>query len=86
MLCPYCGFEMESGYLQANYSVTWSTKVHPGSTEPMYDGDFYLLKANWMKNNVNVPSHFCPQCKVVITRPDKENLEKRIKKGMGVLG
>ncbi len=82
MLCPCCGFEMESGYLRGS-RVSWTPKLHSGTSDPMYDGDFYVIPNFWDIGAVE--SHFCPHCKVVITRPDKKDLDKRIKKGAGVM-
>ena len=66
MNCPYCGKEMQLGYIQSRDGVTWSDKeyaikalatLHPGS----------ISLANGVEDkNTAVYAYRCADCKKVI--------------------
>ncbi len=66
MQCPYCGKEMEEGYLSSRSPVFWSEGVS-GLPIPTRSGEFLL--GGKLAGLISRPkAHLCRDCGVVITR------------------
>jgi hypothetical protein len=65
-MCPYCGKEMEDGYLQSSRFIVWSSIKLSGCILPQEKGDF---KASGGIVRQLLPSHYCRLCNILISRP-----------------
>ncbi len=74
MNCPYCGKEMEAGWLQATSKIIWDTELQTG-IEYLSDRGFYLART-WIKPST-IRSYYCEDCEVVITRKKDRNPKLR---------
>ncbi len=71
MLCPFCGKEMEKGFLQSGSMMVWVKKKHMLSLHPK-EGEV-LLDKNYV-TSCAVPAWICKECKKVIAEyEDKSN-------------
>ncbi len=68
MLCPYCGEEMEKGYIQTRDMLGWSPKVRALS---VFSGFF-----NDIKFGSAVETYNCKKCMKLILEYTKENLKE----------
>lgn len=74
MNCPYCGNEMEAGWLTATSKIVWDTEPQSG-IEYLSDKGFYLART-WIKPST-IRSFYCEDCEVVITRKKDRNPKLR---------
>ena len=66
MKCPYCGNEMQSGYLQSSRPLVWGPSVLEDSILPETEnGGFYVTKGLFKHNCVT--SYFCAECGLLLT-------------------
>ncbi len=74
MKCPYCGGEMEEGFLQGADRVAWVKKRHKFSLLPK-EGEV-LLENNMVKDFL-FPASICKACKkIVVDYADKDIRER----------
>ena len=64
MNCPYCGNEMEAGYLQGQSMILWDTELQDGIVN-LSDRGFFLARS-WIKPS-RIRSFYCGDCEVMIT-------------------
>ena len=68
MVCPYCQKELTPGFIKCPKPFVWSPDKDLGfvNTEA---GDILLTQTYWkgLLDGFSVESHFCPDCKVIIT-------------------
>jgi hypothetical protein len=66
MNCPYCGKEMELGYIQSRDGVTWSDKEYMiKSLATLHNGSISLANGVGDKSTA-VYAYRCGDCKKVI--------------------
>lgn len=70
MNCPYCGNEMEAGYLQGQSMILWDTELQDGIVN-LSDCGFFLARS-WIKPS-RIRSFYCRECEVMITRKADRN-------------
>ena len=65
MTCPYCGKEMEQGYIKSPQQLFWSKEKELG----IESGSIKLSQRFWngFFNGFSVESCYCPDCKKIIT-------------------
>ena len=66
MKCPYCGKEMELGYIQCRDGVHWTSKKVLVAALSEFGKDSLSLENGAGKNNTVVYAHRCSDCKKVI--------------------
>ena len=66
MTCPYCGKEMERGYIKSPQQIFWSKDSELG---PQDESSIKLSGKFWhgFFNGFSVESCYCPDCKKIIT-------------------
>lgn len=64
MKCPFCGNEMEQGYLQSGHIILWTDRRHKVSTKPRGDKDFAIAKN--ALGGANTVGMNCRKCKKII--------------------
>lgn len=64
MKCPYCGAEMEQGYVQSARGIFWSTKRRKLFILPTYE-DVEIAPMSWTAS-ANENSYLCRKCNKVI--------------------
>jgi len=65
MTCPYCGKEMEQGYIKSAQRLFWSKEKELG-----FQPDSIRLDPSFWTgffNGFHAESHYCPDCKKIIT-------------------
>lgn len=70
MLCPFCGEEMEKGYLQSGSIMVWVKKKHHFSLLPK-DGEVQLDRG--YLSSPALPSWICRKCRKVISEYKEKN-------------
>ena len=70
MNCPYCGNEMEAGYLQGQSMILWDTELQDGIVN-LSDRGFFLARS-WIQPS-RIRSFYCGDCEVMITRKADRN-------------
>lgn len=75
MKCPYCGEEMEQGFLQGRNRIAWVKKKHLISTLPK-EGEV-LLENNTFKD-FTLTAFICKSCKKIIVDYSDKDIEKNI--------
>lgn len=73
MKCPYCGAEMENGYLQCMRRVAWVKEPHKISLLPK-QGEV-LLENNTFKDCIFTAS-ICKSCKKIVLDYSDKNTEQ----------
>lgn len=68
MLCPYCGTEMEAGYLNGTNVLFWGP--HKDSTYGS-PGTFELNEMETREYGCMVTSHYCEACGLLLSYPVK---------------
>ena len=63
MNCPFCGQEMEQGFVQSGTRILWTKKIHKISLLPK-DGDVLLLKS--VLRPSAIPACICKVCKKIV--------------------
>ena len=68
VICPYCGKEMEQGYIKSPQQIYWSDNkelgpASPGETRIRLSQKFW----NGFFNGFHVESYYCPDCKKIVT-------------------
>ena len=65
MTCPYCGKEMEQGYIKSPQQLFWSKDKELG----IESESIRLSGKGWNSfiNGFSVESCYCPDCKKIIT-------------------
>jgi hypothetical protein len=81
MNCPYCGKEMEKGFINDRNSVRW----YPGEADwfgtMMADEYTVLLAKGGFVTSAKAESWYCPDCRMVITPvPEIEGSFDKVKK------
>ena len=66
MKCPYCGKEMEQGYIKSPHQIFWSKDKDLG---PQGESSIKLSGKFWhgFFDGFSVESYYCPDCKKIIT-------------------
>ncbi len=64
MKCPYCGKEMDKGYVQSARPVIWSLKKKVLMFTATKPDDFTISKGYW--NGCFAEAYHCPNCKKII--------------------
>ena len=66
MKCPYCGKEMEQGYIKSPQQIFWNKDKDLG---PQGESSIKLSGKFWhgFFNGYSVESYYCPDCKKIIT-------------------
>lgn len=64
MLCPWCGREMEEGFLQSSRKVIFSEEVKDTLVLALREGDVTLTKHFW--STPRAPARHCARCKRVV--------------------
>jgi hypothetical protein len=62
--CPFCGVQMEQGYLQSARQIFFSPKKHKVNFRP--DADEVAVTEDMLSNACD--ALFCPNCHVVIVQ------------------
>lgn len=71
MKCPFCGNEMQSGYLQSGRPFVWSEGKKVGPVIRKTGPDVVVSEGFWV--GCHARSEYCPDCKKIITSvPEKE--------------
>lgn len=67
MKCPYCGKEMEKGFMQSPQEIAWleGEKRHFLSKADFYEGSVVLSKLSFLKGSA-VTAYLCRDCKKVL--------------------
>lgn len=66
MKCPYCGDEMQAGYLQSSRPLVWDPSVLGDVVAPETgNGGFYVTKGLFKRNCVKTA--YCAHCELLIT-------------------
>lgn len=74
--CPYCGKEMDLGYIQSRDGITWTPKkVLHGVVASLYKGATSLENGAADNSNV-VYAYKCSECKKVIVDYGKPYIRK----------
>ena len=66
MNCPYCGKEMDLGYIQCRDGVTWTSKKRLVAALSSLGSDSLPLKNGAQDNSRAVYAHKCKDCKKII--------------------
>lgn len=66
MICPYCGKEMERGYLQARDGIAWNKKERRVAALSMIGSDLALANASGIFSGAAVIAYHCNECKKII--------------------
>ena len=66
MNCPYCGKEMEKGYIQSRDGLNWTAKKRLVAALSSLGQDSLSLKNDAADNNRTVYAYKCAACKKVI--------------------
>ena len=66
MKCPYCGKEMELGYIQCRDGVHWTSKKAFAAAFSSLGKDSLSLENGAGRNNTVVYAYKCGDCKKVI--------------------
>ena len=64
MNCPYCGKEMEKGFMQSARTVLFTTQKNEGAFTWKGKGDIVLTANNWL--NPTCIAYHCKDCKKVV--------------------
>ena len=76
MKCPYCGNEMEQGFIQSPQEISWKK----GDKRPLlgralfHEGSVILSELSFMKGSA-VTAFLCRDCKKVIIDYSDENAD-----------
>lgn len=68
MLCPYCGKEMKTGFLQAASNILFSEKKHILHMRPSNEQDILLARQSMYP--AAVTAHYCEDCHKFIIEND----------------
>lgn len=65
MTCPYCGREMEQGYIKSSKQIFWGKEKElvMGEERTMLSQGFW----DGFFHGFSVESFYCPDCKKIIT-------------------
>lgn len=74
MNCPYCGKEMEEGYIGSSRRMWWDTEEQ-GDMLSMTDHGFFLTKFSFSLSNIK--SYHCKDCELLITNLKDRNPKLR---------
>lgn len=66
MLCPYCGKEMEAGFIQCRDGVTWTPKKQFLPALSFLGKGAVSLENGAADNSSSVYAYNCKECKKVI--------------------
>lgn len=67
MKCPYCGEEMELGYIQCRDQIIWDTKKRAVAALPSLRDDAVLLKSGEGPfSGASVSAYHCRKCQKII--------------------
>lgn len=66
ILCPYCGKEMELGYIQCRDGVTWTPKKQLVASLSFFGNGSVRIENGAADNSTAVYAYNCPECKKVI--------------------
>lgn len=70
MICPYCGKEMQKGYLQSARPFFWGTEKHSGFFVASDETDVKVSRGFW--HGCFAESWYCADCKKLITEVKAE--------------
>jgi len=66
MKCPYCGFEMEDGYLQTGQFLIWTPEPHKLSLNIRKDGkDIELIRKPLTVQPPYIKASCCRNCQYI---------------------
>ena len=66
MVCPYCGKEMQAGFIQCRDGVTWTPKKQPVASLSFLGKGAVSLENGAADNSHAVYAYNCPECKKVV--------------------
>ena len=66
MVCPYCGKEMETGFIQCRDGVTWTPKKQFRPSLSFLGKGAVSLENGAADNSSAVYAYNCPECKKVV--------------------
>lgn len=67
MKCPYCGEEMELGYIQCRDGVTWDTKKRMVAVLPSFRSHSIVLGSGGGPfSGASVSAYNCEKCKKIV--------------------
>ena len=71
MLCPYCGKEMEKGYIQSGRSFYWSSEKKGDGLPNANAGDIAFSSSFW--SGAFLDAHICRGCgKLLADLPEEK--------------
>lgn len=77
MKCPYCGKEMQKGYIQALSNILFVKEKHMMKMLPSHDGEFNLARLSMGISAARIVSFYCPDCdKIMIDGQDIVDRQK----------
>ena len=69
MKCPWCGKEMDKGFVQSARPVIWSPDKKKLFFSATTSDDFTISKGYW--NGCFAEAYHCPKCKKVVISTDE---------------
>ena len=66
MICPYCGKEMELGYIQCRDGLAWTTKKKLVAALSSLGKDGTILTNDAADNSRTVYAYKCSDCRKII--------------------
>lgn len=74
MTCPYCGGEMERGYIQSPAYLPWNPEPQDVGVPEKEKGGFYAEKD--LFGMARLLSHYCPACNIFVCFPSRRREDK----------
>ena len=69
MTCPYCGGEMERGYIHKGGYIAWNPDERDLGLPEREKGGFYAEKN--LLGMSRLLSHYCPACNIFVCFPSR---------------
>lgn len=65
--CPYCGLEMEKGYIQARDGISWNKKIVPiAALASLHPSAVILTSGGFPFSGSSVEAYHCLNCKKIV--------------------
>ena len=68
MQCPYCGHEMEAGFVQAPHGMVWSAKQLDISFSATNKGDLWLGERRDFMSPSHMAAFLCRGCRTIVAK------------------